>query len=99
MAWSIGLIASSVAKFACQTNNPFWPIMHEANGGWNKTGILLFVLAIARVSRRQVGNGDVSQGLEKPKGSSALAGLGLAGLLFGLHSLLSDSSTMIMWVS
>jgi hypothetical protein len=98
MAWSIGLIASSVAKFACQTNNPFWPIMHEANGGWNKTGILLFVLAVARISRRQVSNGDVAQGIEKPKGSSALAGLGLAGLLFGLHSLLSDSSTMIMWV-
>jgi hypothetical protein len=72
--------------------------MHEANGGWNKTGILLFVLAIARVSRRQVENGDILQGIEKPKGSSALAGLGLAGLLFGLHSLLSDSSTMIMWV-
>ncbi|GAB7332676.1 hypothetical protein MBLNU13_g04429t1 [Cladosporium sp. NU13] len=98
MAWSIGLIASSVAKFACQTNNPFWPIMHEANGGWNKTGILLFVIAIARISRRHVDNGDVAQGIEKPKGSSALAGLGLAGLLFGLHSLLSDSSTMIMWV-
>jgi hypothetical protein len=98
MAWSIGLIASSVVKFACQTNNPFWPIMHEENGGWNKTGIFLFVLAIARISQRQVSNGDVSQGVEKPKGSSVLAGLGLAGLLFGLHSLLSDSSTMIMWV-
>jgi hypothetical protein len=98
MAWSIGLIASSIAKFACQTNNPFWPIMHAENGGWNKTGILLFVLAIARISQRQVGNGDASNGIEKPKGSSALAGLGLAGLLFGLHSLLSDSSTMIMWV-
>jgi hypothetical protein len=98
MAWSIGLIASSVVKFACQTNNPFWPIMHEANGGWNKTGIFLFVIAIARISQRQVSNGDVAQGVEKPKGSSVLAGLGLAGLLFGLHSLLSDSSTMIMWV-
>jgi hypothetical protein len=98
MAWSIGLIASSVVKFACQTNNPFWPIMHEANGGWNKTGIFLFVLAITRISQRQVSNGDAAQGVEKPKGSSVLAGLGLAGLLFGLHSLLSDSSTMIMWV-
>ncbi|KAK6442875.1 Protein cwh43 [Oleoguttula sp. CCFEE 5521] len=97
-AWSIGLIASSVAKFANQTNNPVWPIMYAGNGGWNKTGLALFALAIARVSRHQASNGDAPQSLPKPKGSSALAGLGLAGLLFALHSLLSDSSTMIMWV-
>ena len=98
MAWSLGLIASSIAKFAFQTNNPLWPIMHEENGGWNKTGILLFILAVARVSQRSTSNGDALQSNGPPKGSSALAGLGLAGLLFGLHSLLSDSSTMIMWV-
>lgn len=98
MAWSTGLIASSIAKFAFQTNNPLWPIMHEDNGGWNKTGIILFVLAVARISQRHTSNGDALQSTGPPKGSSALAGLGLAGLLFGLHSLLSDSSTMIMWV-
>ncbi|KAK3720608.1 Protein cwh43 [Vermiconidia calcicola] len=97
-AWSIGLIASSIAKFACQTNNPVWPIMHAENGGWNKTGIVLFVVAMARIWQRSPGNNAGSQSSEKPKGPSALAALGLAGLFFALHSLLSDSSTMILWV-
>ena len=97
-AWTIGLMASSIAKFACWTNNPIWPIMNEGNGGWNKTGIVLFVLALARTWQRASSDGSSSQPLEKPKGSSALAGLGFAGVMFGLHSLLSDSSTMILWV-
>jgi len=101
-AWMIGLIASSIAKFACWTNNPMWPIMHEGNGGWNKTGIALFAIAITRLFMRRsqmAADGHIqSHQNEKPKGSSALAGLGLAGLLFVMHSLLSDSSTMILWV-
>lgn len=47
-AFSLGLLASSVAKFAFQTNNPIWPIMHGANGGWNKTGLDIALLAILR---------------------------------------------------
>lgn len=101
-AWLIGLIASSIAKFACWTNNPMWPIMHEGNGGWNKTGIALFTLAIIRLfMRRSQMSADKqvpNHQDEKPKGSFALAALGLAGLFFALHSLLSDSSTMILWV-
>ncbi len=98
-AWSIGLIASSIAKFAFQTNNPIWPIMNEVNGGWNKTGLFVFVLAVAKLwSGSSTSDSGSRQGSEKPKGPSVLAGLGLAGLFFGLHSLLSDSSTMISWV-
>ncbi|KAL9080296.1 MAG: hypothetical protein Q9157_000883 [Trypethelium eluteriae] len=38
-------------------------------------------------------------GYENMKGGSGLlTGLGLGGILFGMHSLLSDSSTMILWV-
>ncbi|KAL9031495.1 MAG: hypothetical protein Q9196_000474 [Gyalolechia fulgens] len=98
LAWSIGLIASSTAKFAFSTNNPIWPIMHAENGGWNKTGLLLAVVAIVRSPRvvpSNRGNFDLA---DRPQSSSALAGLGLAGLLFGMHSLLSDSSTAILWV-
>lgn len=98
-AWLIGLIASSVAKFAFWTNNPVWPIMHAENGGWNKTGIFLFTLSIGWLFYRRPQMADTMQHPpEKPQGSSALAGLGLAGLFFALHSLLSDSSTMILWV-
>nr|POE48651.1 protein cwh43 [Quercus suber] len=98
-AWVIGLIASSVAKFAFWTNNPVWPIMNENTGGLNKIGIILFALAVGRLILRRSTMTDHSPAmLEKPKGSSLLAGLGLAGLIFALQSLLSDSSTMISWV-
>lgn len=97
-AWLIGLIASSIAKFAFWTNNPLWPIMHEANGGYNKTGIVLFALALARAYQKQGKSVGNEPNQEKAKGPSILAGLGIAGAFFGLHSLLSDSSTMILWV-
>jgi hypothetical protein len=97
----IGLIASSISKFANGTNNPTWPIMNETNGGWNKTFIMLFLLAVGRIYLRAGTMGSNAPGHkteESPKGSSVLAGFGFAGLIFALHSLLSDSSTMILWV-
>lgn len=96
-AFSIGLIASSIAKFACYSNNPVWPIMNTENGGLNRTGLVLGVLAVLWSSRKSTGVQDSSP-MKAKKGSSSLISLGLAGLFFGLHSLLSDSSTMITWV-
>ena len=97
-AWIIGLIASSVVKFAWQTSNPIWPTSHAANGGWNFTGLVLAVLAVLRSTRQSpVSGGELPSSAGK-QGSAVLAGLGLSGLFFGLHSLLSDSSTMILWV-
>lgn len=98
LAWGIGLVASSVAKFACKTNNPIWPIMHAENGGWNKLGLALAVLAVLRSTRRSTTSGGDYFPPSGKKGSSVLAALGLGGLFFGLHSLLSDSGTMISWV-
>jgi hypothetical protein len=97
-AWTIGLVASSVVKFAWQTSNPIWPTSHAANGGWNGVGLILAIFAVLRSTRKtRTGGNDLAiQG--RKEGSSVLAGLGLAGLFFGLHSLLSDSSTMILWV-
>ncbi|KAI1000473.1 hypothetical protein K3495_g7722 [Podosphaera aphanis] len=96
--WAVGLIAHSVVKFAWQTSNPIWPITNSLNGGWNGLGFSLAILAVLRStrstapSRREV--------LARKSGilSSILSGFGIAGLLFGMHSLLSDSSTMISWV-
>lgn len=98
-AWGIGLIMSSVAKFAGRTNNPFWPIVHGSNGGFNKLGLLLAILAGIRSYRRTTtsSGGDYFASNGK-KGSSLLAGLGLGGMVFAMHYLLSDSSTMITWV-
>ncbi|OBT52459.1 hypothetical protein VE04_05988, partial [Pseudogymnoascus sp. 24MN13] len=44
-AWTLGLILHSVVKFAWQTSNPIWPIVHDSNGGYNFTGLVLAVLA------------------------------------------------------
>lgn len=97
-AWIVGLIASSVVKFAWQTSNPIWPTSHAANGGYNGIGLVLAILAVLRSTRHApVGGSDVV-GKGRKEGSAVLAGLGLSGLFFGLHSLLSDSSTIILWV-
>jgi endonuclease/exonuclease/phosphatase family metal-dependent hydrolase len=97
-AFSIGLIASSVAKFAFWTNNPIWPIMHEPTGGWNKTGLVLAFIAMLISTRSTASAGADIPAQGPTKGSSVLAGFGIAGLFFAMHSLLSDSSTMISWV-
>lgn len=93
----VGLILSSTAKFAWQTNNPIWPIMHAANGGWNGTGLALGLVAALRFTRRApLTSGTAPDG--KQGGSALLAAFGVGGLFFGLHSLLSDTSTMMLWV-
>ncbi|KAF2738036.1 calcofluor white hypersensitive protein precursor [Polyplosphaeria fusca] len=97
-AFCLGLLASSIAKFAFYTNNPIWPIMHGPNGGWNKTGLVLAILASVRFTRSTASSGADMPAPGPTKGSAPLAGLGVAGLLFAMHSLLSDSSTMILWV-
>lgn len=97
-AFCLGLLASSVAKYACQTNNPIWPAVHAANGGWNKTGTVLAFLAMLRMTRRPLDVTGGASAMKKQQGSSVPAALGLSGLFFGMHSLLSDSSTMISWV-
>ena len=98
LAWSIGLIMSSLAKFANYTNNPLWPIVNAENGGWNKLGFALAVAAVFRSTRRVTENRGGMEISNGSTGSPVMAGLGLAGVIFGLHSLLSDSSTMIFWV-
>ncbi|KAL4741619.1 Frag1/DRAM/Sfk1 family-domain-containing protein [Aspergillus similis] len=97
-AWGLGLILSSIAKFAGKTNNPFWPIMHAENGGWNKLGLLLAILAGIRSFRTPASSGGDYFPPTGKKGSSTLAGLGLGSMIFLMHYLLSDSSTMIAWV-
>ena len=98
IGWSAGFIASSIAKFAFRTNNPIWPIMHAPNGGWNKPGIAIAIIAVLRSTRRIENSGSGLDPMAKPSGSALLAGFGLAGLFYGLHSFLSDSSTMVFWV-
>ncbi|MCJ1307744.1 hypothetical protein MMC25_001392 [Agyrium rufum] len=98
LTFGLGLIASSIAKFTHFTNNPVWPVVHSANGGNNKLGIALAVIAILRSVKPVVPGSVSSSGYSGPKGSPFFASIGFAGLMFGLHSLLSDSSTIVLWV-
>lgn len=96
LAWLAGLLTSAIVKFMWQTNNPIWPIMHVDNGGWNLTGLLLAIPAALRFTRRAALNSGHADALKD--GSALLSACSLGGLFFGLHSLLSDTSTMILWV-
>ena len=97
-AWTIGLTLSSISKFANHTNNPIWPILHSGNGGWNKLGFALAVLAVLRSTRQVKTTRSENIPATGRSGSAVLAGMGLGGLFFAMHSLLSDSSTMVLWV-
>lgn len=96
-AFSIGFLLSSIAKYAFYTNNPIWPIMHDANGGWNRTGVVIALVASAFTSRLQF-NQSQQKSIASSRERPLMAGAGLGALMFGLHTLLSDSSTIITWV-
>lgn len=98
LAFSVGLIMSAIAKFTFRSNNPSWPVVPADIGGWHKTSIVLAIFAIIRSTRQSLSPTAVSESTGRTGGSSLLSGLGLAGLFFAQHSLLADSSTMILWV-
>ena len=97
LAWTGGLVLSSIAKFACYSNNPLWPIMKAENGGWNWTGLFIAFPAIWHATRPVTTSGGDHITTSSKKGSSLMAGVGIGGMTFAMHSLLSDSSTMISW--
>lgn len=105
----VGLLLSVTLKFAWWTNNPVWPIMHAENGGWNGTGLVLGLFAALQITRAPAIPSEAPPAQEtsptpreapaaQKSGKSYLTACGVAGLFFGLHSLLSDTSTMILWV-
>lgn len=106
LIWGLGLILHNVVKMAWFTENPIWPIMNRNNGGLNDIGIILGVIACIEVvlrdgsSRRSLENGKdfiSAQPATKQNGSSLLAACGFGSLLFALHSMYTDSSTIMRW--
>ncbi|KAJ2184694.1 Protein cwh43 [Coemansia sp. RSA 532] len=105
-AWEAGLLVSIAVRMLFQTNNPVWPAMNEANGGWNKTGLALGVLAVLDVVTRrsdavaevhEAKKHDLSPGTTKRQAAWVPAALGFGGLLFALHSMFSDSAIIGRW--
>ncbi|KAG2219435.1 hypothetical protein INT45_002320 [Circinella minor] len=52
LIWGMGLLVHNVVKMAWWTENPIWPIMHHANGGWNEIGIVIAVISCLEVILR-----------------------------------------------
>ncbi|GAW27238.1 putative Frag1 DRAM Sfk1 family protein [Rosellinia necatrix] len=71
--------------------------MNASNGGHNDLGLGLAVLATLWFTRH-VPPANRTSVDDHNKGYAVLAALGVGGVFFGLHSLLSDTSTMILWV-
>ncbi|KAI9717253.1 MAG: hypothetical protein M1828_007274 [Chrysothrix sp. TS-e1954] len=98
-AFALGLLASSIAKYANYSNNPIWPAIKTEDGGWHKSGLVLAVIAVLISTRRGAPRASVDVSSSPNRGGSAvLTAMGFAGLVFGMHYILSDSSTAISWV-
>ncbi|KAJ7158875.1 Frag1/DRAM/Sfk1 family-domain-containing protein [Mycena filopes] len=104
----LGLLLSSLSKHANHSNNPVWPFVNSQSGGYNKTGIFLAVLAVYEHHVRQPVQQEqpkkTKQNSKPPPaairsspGHWSTGAIPLGSLIFTLHSLLSDSSTLISW--
>jgi hypothetical protein len=71
--------------------------VNENTGGYNKTGIFLALLAVMELSLRPTPK--VSTPVQKGPISRSwiTSGLALGSLIFTLHNLLADSTTIIAW--
>lgn len=99
ITWVMGLILSVILKMGFYSNNPLWPIMNESNGGWNKTG-LLFSIVIALITPytnccHYMNIADTTS----PRNikSKLMISMGFGSLIFAIHQLMTDASTIIYW--
>src|SRR5882762_10264351 len=79
-----------------------WPMLNEDSGGYNKTGLILALFALYELHTRP----SYVQGQHAALVEPAVVGdvphwltsaVPLGSLIFSLHCLLSDSSTLIAW--
>ncbi|KAJ7274491.1 Frag1/DRAM/Sfk1 family-domain-containing protein [Mycena haematopus] len=107
---ALGFLLSSLLKQANHSNNPVSPLVNSESGGYNKTGFVLAALAIYEHHSRepQVASGHpqktTSNAKSTPSGTVAspqvhwlIGAVPLGSLIFMLHNILSDSSTLIAW--
>ncbi|SCU91573.1 LAMI_0E06436g1_1 [Lachancea mirantina] len=99
VTWILGLVFSVILKARFFSNNPLWPILNEENGGWNKTG-----MAIALISGilSPLVSSAYSQKFDalRPKfcfWKKLAISSGFGCLVFAMHQLMTDSSTIIYW--
>lgn len=97
--WLVGLLLSSLSKYANHSNNPLWPFMNSTNGGHHVLGLALASLALLEAVTRipPAVKRRASVAHETTFWQETKAALGMGALLFALHTFLTDSGTMITW--
>lgn len=108
----LGLVLSTVVKFANFSLNPLWPFMRTSpdpkleNGGWNTFGLIVGVLAyLDALTRRPRATVAAPPPASVPSPAAAkpsfLGGvgsvIGFASSFFLIHWLFTDSGTIIAW--
>lgn len=103
VVWGLGLLVHNLVKLTWWTENPIWPIMKPSIGGQNEIGLVLGIIACAEMvvrdnfKREHVRTGAPKSTKSVTKESWFSAALGFGSLLFALHSMFSDSSTIMRW--
>ncbi|EGF99223.1 uncharacterized protein MELLADRAFT_40407, partial [Melampsora larici-populina 98AG31] len=91
--FGLGLILSVLIKYANYSLNPMWPIMRMKNGGYNRIGVILGLWANLE------GEEDEEEDeVLPPCWRWWCSSIGLGALLFLIHTLFTDSGTMLAWV-
>lgn len=92
----LGLILHIVAKFWNHGNSPVWPYLDKSNGGWH---FLCFHIGLACVAVLLFvpRTSPVQQRTRKSYLTLVTSAAGLGAWLIEMHTLLSDSGTMIVW--
>lgn len=75
-----------------------WPFINNKSGGYNKTGLIFAILALADLSTRpRVPSTKVSLSHKAQQVHWLPAALALGSLIFSIHNLLAESSTLVAW--
>lgn len=95
---SLGFLLSSLSKHANHSNNPVWPFIDGKNGGHNRAGFTLAILALVEYATRRLPSpSSVNAPLVTPQKTRhwLTTSLSLGSLLFSLHNFLADPTTLI----
>ncbi|KAG5637424.1 hypothetical protein H0H81_004631 [Sphagnurus paluster] len=106
-----GMLLASLAKMNNYSNNPVWPFVNRKDTLYNKIGLGLALLAVYEAHTRHSGENDSASGISRTRASSnrstptktaanrhwLFTSLPFGALLFTIHNLLGDGSTLVAW--
>ncbi|KAF5382105.1 hypothetical protein D9615_004235 [Tricholomella constricta] len=97
----LGLVLTSLSKHLNHSNNPLWPFVNRNAISINKIGIICALGAIQRNYSRTIPVKSQQPTNQVPSTTTKAhwlsASLPLGSLIFSLHNLLSDPSTLVAW--